>query len=84
MHVLERPTLDLMWEHFMSWLRKQNYSMEQPILLCAFNGFDFDFKILLHHLKSYSIELPKTWYLIDPFFDRKTDYGYRQNFNAQC
>ena len=73
--------LDIVWSHFLFWLQEQNYTTGKPILICAFNGFDFDFQVLNYRLKCLNIKLPQAWFLIDPFFDRRVDHKNWKNLN---
>ena len=76
----ERPVFHRAWKQFLQWLDEIGYDLTEPIVLCAFNGFNFDFKLILHHLELYkeSYELRKI-YLVDPFFNGKA--GDKQNLS---
>ena len=38
-------------------------------MLCAYNGYHFDFRVLLHHLRAEKIALSHDFLLIDPWLD---------------
>ena len=62
----QRPTFDKLWADFLDWLTENALDLKKPLVLCAFSGFTFDHKLLIHHLKEYNISLPRTFILIDP------------------
>ena len=62
----QRPTFDKVWADFLDWLSENGYDLKKHIVFCAFSGFTFDHKLLVHHLKQYNIALPRTFLLIDP------------------
>ena len=62
----ERPTFDKVWSDFLKWLSENGFDLKKPIVLCAFNGFAFDHKLLVYHLKQYNIPLLHNIILIDP------------------
>lgn len=64
-----RPTLKVAWIKFRNWINSIVPDTMQQIVLCAFNGFGFDFRILLYHLDRYLIKIPSHWILIDPCYD---------------
>ena len=39
-------------------------------MLCAFNGYHFDFRVLLHHLREENIAHTHNFLLLDPWLDR--------------
>ena len=51
----QRPTLDIAWKQFEIWLSDHLKSLHKPVILCAFNGFKFDFMILMKNLDHYGI-----------------------------
>ena len=73
----------------MSFLETSQVDQEQWIILCAYNGFEFDFKVLLHHLKEENIALNPKFLLIDPSFEiamftgkfKKFEEVYQKEFN---
>ena len=51
----QRPTLDKAWEKFLIWLKGTRKSLEKPVIFCAYNGFKFDFYLLMIHLSMYGL-----------------------------
>ena len=60
--------------------------MDHNVFLCAFNGFGFDFRLIVHDLKSFNLPFAQRWVLVDPWFDMvclekrclKLDEAYRE------
>ena len=48
-------------------------------MLCAFNGFDYDFRLLLNHLRENAIPVPENFFLIDPMLDKSI---YKKDFTS--
>ena len=65
----ERPTFDKIWSDFLKWLSENDFDLKKPIVLCAFNGFAFDHKLLVYHLKQYNIPLLHNIIFIDPQYE---------------
>ena len=66
----KRKDFATVWSEFMNWIATNHPSGGSNFVLCAYNGFDFDFRLLLHHLKENAIKIPKNCYLIDPKLDK--------------
>ena len=64
-----RPTLDLAWENFMKWLNDIRKSPNKPVIFCAYNGYQFDFFLLVLHLEPYGLKFDKSSLFIDPYID---------------
>ena len=48
----ERPTFNVVWKNFLKWLREETMiNLEHNVFLCAYNGFGFDFRLIVHNLK---------------------------------
>ena len=44
------------------------------MIFCAYNGFSFDFRLIVYHLNLYGMSIDPYTYFIDPFLDmRKFD-----------
>ena len=39
-------------------------------MLCAYNGFGFDFRVLIHHWDHFGLRVQKNFILVDPWFDQ--------------
>ena len=66
----ERPTFDVVWKNFLKWLREETtINMDHNVFLCAYNGLGFDFRLIVHDLKSYNLPFAQRWVLVDPWFD---------------
>ena len=53
------------------------------MLLCAYNGYAFDFRVLLYHLYRYGIEIPADMLLIDPMYEIIHADGYYLKFDEE-
>ncbi len=51
-------------------------------MLCAYNGFKFDFRIILHHLKLNNISLPDGILLVDPWLDNPLKKFENRDFKS--
>ena len=65
----KRKDFATVWSEFMNWITTNHPSKTSNFVLCAYNGFDFDFRLLVYHLKENAIKIPKNCYLIDPKLD---------------
>ena len=66
----ERPTFNVVWKNFLKWLREETpINLEYNVFLCAYNGFGFDFRLIIHNLKSINLPFAQRWVLVDPWFD---------------
>ena len=69
----KRKDFATVWSEFMNWIATSHPSRGSDFVLCAYNGFDYDFRLLLHHLKENAIKLPKNCWLMDP---KKDQYNF--------
>ena len=67
--VLQRPKLDIVWAKFLGWISALDLDPTKQIILCAYNGFCFDFRVLLIHLDRYNIKIAPNTLLIDPWYE---------------
>ena len=67
--VLHRPKFDIDWTGFLDWISALDLEPEKQIVLCAYNGFCFDFRVLLFHLDRYNIKIAPNILLIDPWYE---------------
>ena len=47
-----------------------------PVIFCAYNGFKFDFMLLVKNLDHYGIDIDPAIWLIDPYHDRRVFLGW--------
>ena len=65
----ERPTIKDAWIAFFSWAKEVTLLKDKPIVLCAYNGFLFDYRLLIHNLSYFGYVIKDTILLIDPWLD---------------
>ena len=67
--IAQRPTIKDAWIDFISWAKKTTMLPKKPLVLCAYNGFGFDFRILIDNLSYFDFEIKNNILLIDPWLD---------------
>ena len=67
----KRKGFATVWDEFLDFLKSNHFDKTDRVVLCAYNGFRFDFRVLLFHLKEFNFKLPKNTLLVDPWLDRK-------------
>jgi len=65
----ERPNIKDAWISFLAWAKETRVLEDKPIVLCAYNGFGFDFRLLIHNLRYFDHEITEDLLLIDPWVD---------------
>ena len=65
----KRPYLDQVWNQFLEWIKTLAIAPDNRIILCAYNGFGFDFRVLIHNLEEFGIKIALDCWLIDPWLD---------------
>ena len=50
----ERPNIKDAWISFLAWAEETKVLKDEPIVLCAYNGFGFDFRLLIHNLRYFN------------------------------
>jgi len=76
----KRKGFATVWDEFLDFIESNHFHLTDRFVLCAFNGFRFDFRVLLFHLKEFNIKLPKNTLLVDPWLDRKIIYDLEGSF----
>ena len=70
--VAERPTFDKVWKNFLKWMREDGkINPQQNICLSAYNGFGFDFRVILNNLRYFGVSWKKEYILVDPWLDMR-------------
>ena len=57
------------WELFINWVENLGFNLKKDIYLCAYNGYDFDFRVMIHELRREGYEIQQNFKLVDPCFD---------------
>ena len=79
----KRKDFATVWSEFIDWFAIRPPKRGSNFVFCAYNGFDYDFRLLLHHLKENAIKLPKNCFLIDPKLDNDIFKGTSKKFEAR-
>ena len=53
----------------MDWIKTLPIDQDKRIILCAYNGFGFDYRVLIHNLEEFGIKITLDCWLIDPWLD---------------
>ena len=43
------------WSGFLEWLGHIGFNLDKDIYLCAYNGYGFDFRVIIHELRRFGI-----------------------------
>ena len=62
-------TFPKVWSEFLDWLVEIGLDLDQDIYLCAYNGFDFDFRVIINELRRFGIYEIHNFKLLDPWLD---------------
>jgi len=62
-------TISQVWSEFLHWLVEIGLDFDQDIYLCAYNGFRFDFRVIINELRRFDIYKIQNFKLIDPWLD---------------
>ena len=66
----ERPSFAQAWSQLKKQLKIcKDLLYDRNVILCAYNGFGFDFRILVHHWDYFGLRVQKNFILVDPWFD---------------
>ena len=57
------------WSEFLDWLRHIGFNLDKDIYLCVYNGYGFDFRVLIHELRRFGIYQVHNFKLLDPWLD---------------
>ena len=57
------------WIQFLEWLDSIGLDNLENIYLCAYNGYKFDFRVLIHELRRFGIYSVPNFKLLDPWID---------------
>ena len=58
------------WSGFLEWLGHIGLNLDEDIYLCAYNGYGFDFRIIIHELRRFGIYNMHNFKLLDPWLDQ--------------
>ena len=53
----QRPSIKKAWFDFLSWAKEIRMLKKKPIVLCSYNGFGFDFRVLIQNLSLYDVTI---------------------------
>ena len=55
------------WSGFLEWRGHIGFNLDKDIYLCAYNGYDFDFRVIIHELRRFRIHKVHNFKLLDPW-----------------
>ena len=67
----KRPNILDVWYDFIYWLHTIGFDLTKDIYLCAYNGFTYDFRVIIHDLRRLGYEIQTNFKLIDPWLDHR-------------